>query len=129
MKPRITVTNVQKEFALEDGPVTTLPRQPEKTFLAVGGEPGGHAAPPMEVLVRLLGQAGALGLAQLRAHLVLKDRAHLRERYLDPALTEGLVEATIPGKPTSRHQQYRLTAKGTALLASLRKSSRASSAP
>ena len=77
--------------------------------------------PPVEVLVRLLGQAGALGNAQIRAHMGLKDRTHLRERYLDPALSAGLIEPTIPDKLNSRLQQYRLTAKGADVLAALLK--------
>jgi len=53
--------------------------------------------------------------------LGLKDRTHLRERYLAPALTEGFIELTIPDKPNSRMQKYRLTDKGHALLAKIRK--------
>jgi DNA-binding PadR family transcriptional regulator len=41
----------------------------------------------------------------------------MRERYLDPALAEGLVELTIPDKPRSSQQKYRLTEKGRAWLA------------
>ena len=76
--------------------------------------------PPVDALVRLLGQAGALGNAQIRGHLGLKDRTHLRERYVDPALAAGLIEPTLPEKLTSRLQQYRLTPKGIALLATLK---------
>jgi ATP-dependent DNA helicase RecG len=123
----------EPEFKLTDGFVTILRRQPERAFAAVGGGGGGQVTPPvtppvappvtppLEVLVRLLGQVGALGNAGIRVHLGLKDRTHLRERYLDPALAEDLIEPTIPDKPTSRLQQYRLTVKGAALLASLRK--------
>ena len=76
--------------------------------------------PPVDLLVRLLGHAGALGNAQIRSHLGLKDRAHLRERYVGPALAAGLIELSLPEKLTSRLQQYRLTPKGHALLATLR---------
>jgi DNA-binding MarR family transcriptional regulator len=46
-------------------------------------------------------------------------------RYLNELtvriLQMGLIEMTIPSKPSSRLQKYRLTPKGQALLASLRK--------
>jgi len=76
--------------------------------------------PPVDVLVRLLGHAGELSNAEIRARLGLKDRTHLRERYLDPALAENVVEPTIPEKPSSRLQRYRLTDKGRARLAELK---------
>ena len=38
--------------------------------------------------------------------------------YLRPALDSGLVEMTLPDKPNSRSQRYRLTAKGKKWLAS-----------
>ena len=44
-----------------------------------------------------------------------------RERYLDPAASAELVEMTIPDKPTSRLQRYRLTDKGRSLAAQLLK--------
>ena len=36
--------------------------------------------------------------------------------YLQPALAAELIEPTIPDKPNSRLQQYRLTAQAKALL-------------
>ncbi len=59
-------------------------------------------------------------VAEIRGKLGLRDRTHLRERYLDPALAGGFVESTIRTKPRSRFQQYRLTAKGRAWLAAQR---------
>jgi len=47
--------------------------------------------------------------------LGLKDRMHFVNSYLKPAMDEGIVEMTIPEKPRSRRQQYRLTSKGKAL--------------
>ena len=114
----------EPEFELTDGFLIRLRRRPDLAFEAVGGvvtpPVAPPVAPPVEVLIRLLGQAGPLGNAEIREHLGLKDRAHLRERYLDPALADGLIEPTVPDKPNSRLQQYRLTAKGTALADSLR---------
>ena len=42
----------------------------------------------------------------------IKDRKDFRMRYLHPALAAGLLEMTIPDKPNSRLQKYRLTEKG-----------------
>lgn len=49
---------------------------------------------------------------EIQAALDLKDRKSFRARYLVPALDAGLVEMTIPEKPNSRLQKYRLTEKG-----------------
>ncbi len=46
------------------------------------------------------------------AALELSDRKSFRERYLLPALQAGLIEMTIPNKPSSRLQKYRLTDTG-----------------
>jgi len=40
------------------------------------------------------------------------DREHFRKTYVEPLVTAGWLERTIPDKPTSRLQKYRLTAKG-----------------
>jgi len=53
---------------------------------------------------------------EIMAALGLKDRMHFVHEYLQPALNAGSVEMTIPEKPTSRMQKYRLTAKGKAAL-------------
>ena len=52
--------------------------------------------------------------AELQAKLQLKSQANFRDRYLQPALAAGLIEMTIPDKPRSSRQQYRLTEKGKA---------------
>lgn len=41
---------------------------------------------------------------------------HFSAAYLQPVLEGGLIEMTIPDKPNSRLQRYRLTAKGQELL-------------
>lgn len=45
------------------------------------------------------------------------DRTKFRHHVLNPLLTEGLIEMTVPNKPTSRLQKYRLTKTGRELLA------------
>ena len=49
------------------------------------------------------------------------DRTKFRHQVLNPLLAEGLLEMTIPGKPTSRLQRYRLTDNGRAWLAHVTK--------
>jgi Fic family protein len=60
---------------------------------------------------------GEMGREVLQTALGLADRKSFRERYLKPALTDGLIEMTIPDKPNSRLQKYRLTDKGRQWLA------------
>jgi len=44
------------------------------------------------------------------------DRTKFRHQVVNPLIEAGLIEMTIPTKPTSRLQKYRLTAKGRAWL-------------
>ena len=48
----------------------------------------------------------------IQSALGLHDRKSFRERYLKPALADGMIEMTLPDKPSSRLQKYRLTDKG-----------------
>jgi hypothetical protein len=52
---------------------------------------------------------------ELQALLKLSDRHNFKKLYLLPALQGGLIERTIPDKPNSRLQKYRLTATGEVL--------------
>jgi ATP-dependent DNA helicase RecG len=52
--------------------------------------------------------------------LALRHEDYFREAYLIPALDAGMIEMTIPGKPTSSKQKYRLTKKGRDLLERLK---------
>ena len=60
---------------------------------------------------------GEMGREALQFTLGLSDRKSFRERYLKPALADGLIEMTIPDKPNSRLQKYRLTDRGRQWLA------------
>lgn len=60
---------------------------------------------------------GNMSRDALQEALGLKDRKSFRERYLQPALAAGFIAMTLPDRPNSRLQQYRLTAVGKALLA------------
>lgn len=68
--------------------------------------------------VRLLSVlTGEMTRQQLKEALGLKDDEHFRKAYLLPALEAGLIEMTIPDKPRSSKQKYRLTDKGRQVLA------------
>lgn len=68
--------------------------------------------------VRLLSVlAGERTRQQLKEALGLKDDEHFRKAYLLPALEAGLIEMTIPDKPRSSKQKYRLTEKGRQVVA------------
>ena len=58
---------------------------------------------------------GTMNRAQLQKVMRLRDRNHFTSAYLEPAVNAGLIEMTIPDKPTSSNQRYRLTAAGQAL--------------
>jgi len=49
---------------------------------------------------------------ELMSILSLKDRKNFRVMYLNPAMESSLVELTIPDKPKSSKQRYRLTDLG-----------------
>ena len=59
---------------------------------------------------------GEMSKKDLREALELKNDEHFRKAYLNPALEQGLIEMTIPDKPRSSRQRYRMTEKGKAFL-------------
>lgn len=62
-----------------------------------------------EILRLLSMMQGEMSRAEIQAGLDLKHLPHLRDAYLNPALHQGLIEMTIPDKPRSRLQKYRMT--------------------
>jgi len=78
----------------------------------------GEATPQVtpQVMQILQGIQGEMTRGELMAKLELKDRMHFGQAYLQPALEEGFIEMTIPDKPKSRLQKYRLTEKGGRLI-------------
>jgi predicted HTH transcriptional regulator len=49
---------------------------------------------------------------ELMEILQLKHNPTFRENYIEPAMTKGWIEMTIPDKPQSKKQRYRLTQAG-----------------
>lgn len=71
-----------------------------------------HVTPQVNALLRAV--QGDMSRDDLQTALGLSDRKSFRERYLKPALDDGLIEMTLPDKPTSSLQRYRLTDRGCA---------------
>ena len=116
----------EPEFALTDGFLVTIRRKPELAFKAVGGVTGevtgevaGEVAGEVRRLLAVLD--GEMKRTEIQAALALRHEDYFREAYLIPALAVGLIEMTIPGKPTSSKQKYRLTRKGRDFIAKLAK--------
>ena len=79
-----------------------------------------EVAPEVTPEVKLLSVlTGEMTRLQLKEALGLKDDEHFRKAYLLPALEAGLIEMTIPDKPRSSKQKYRLTGKGRQMMGQL----------
>jgi len=72
-----------------------------------------QVSPQVAQLLQVL--EGEMLRNEIQQTLGLKDRKSFNARYLKPALEAGLVEMTLPDKPSSRLQRYRLTEHGKAL--------------
>ena len=76
-----------------------------------------QVTPQVNELLQALRNVGSISNRDaLQQHLQLRDRKSFRERYLKPALENGFIEMTIPDKPSSKLQQYKLTAAGLAFI-------------
>ena len=109
------------EPEFEVGGFVTVTFRPNPAVRAAAGEVTGEAAgevtgevtPQVTPQVRLLRViSGEMTGRQLRDLLDLKDNRHFRGNYLLPALHDGHVEMTIPDRPRSSRQRYRLTPAG-----------------
>jgi len=66
----------------------------------------------MEVIRLIKVMNGELSRRELQARLDLKNDEHFRLKYLNPAISAGMIEMTIPDKPNSSKQKYRITPLG-----------------
>ena len=65
-----------------------------------------------QVSALISSMSGELSRLEIQDKLNLSDKRNFNKNYLIPALKLNLVEMTIPEKPNSRNQRYRLTASG-----------------
>ena len=105
---------VEQLLRAMSGEQATDPMTPPVTG-QVTGQVAGQVAGQVIRYPGLIGQA-AWSRNALMEKLGLKGRDNFEKRYLAPALEAKLTERTLPDKPNSRLQQYRLTDKGRSLL-------------
>jgi predicted HTH transcriptional regulator len=76
-----------------------------------------HVTPHVTLQVKNLVSIiiGEMTRQELQEKLKLSDRMNFLNNYLQPALRERVIEMTIPDKPKSNKQKYRLTVLGNNL--------------
>lgn len=65
-----------------------------------------HISKYVSRLLNVMEPGVPLSTAELMEKLEMKSRVSLREHYILPALENGLIRMTNPGKPTSKNQGY-----------------------
>jgi len=78
-----------------------------------------QVTPEVKSLLSIMKNDMARG--DLQKAVGLKDPKHFRTAYLQPAIEQGVITMTIPDKPNSSHQRYRLTPKGKQLQKQVKK--------
>lgn len=81
----------------------------------VTGQDAGQVEPWIPPVLRLC-QRAPESSREIQAIAGIKHRESFQRNYLDLLLNRGWLEKTIPDKPKSRFQKYRLTAAGLAIL-------------
>lgn len=74
-----------------------------------------EVTPEVERLVLVMTENDELSSQEIMDRLSLKDEKHFREAYRQPAIRANLLELTIPDKPRSRLQKYRIASLGLKL--------------
>ncbi len=88
--------------------------RPEIDQLKTTDQVTGEVTGEVERLLAVL--QGEMKRSELQEALGLKHEDHFRAAFLRPALEGGWIEMTIPDKPNSRLQKYRLTPTGKTYL-------------
>lgn len=122
------------QFSVSDGFKVVIRRRPSRALEAVSPEEKRSTTPqvplkyppstPQVVAVLRAAESTPVGRETLQVAAGISDRKHFRTGLLDRLLESKLLERTIPDKPRSSLQQYRLTADGKKYLADARKRGR-----
>jgi ATP-dependent DNA helicase RecG len=102
--PVYTNDRARKSFEL------FLPDEVSRSIADTTPEVTGEVTGEVERMIRVV--VGEMSRMQIQAALGLKGEEHFRNAYLKPALIAQVIEMTLPDKPTSRMQRYRLTELG-----------------
>ena len=92
-------------------------KSPRK-YPASTGEVTGKSAPrypastPQVLAILSAASTSEKTREELQSAAGVKDREYFRKQHLRPLLDSGLLEATIPDKPRSSKQRYRITRLG-----------------
>ena len=102
------------EFRQQSGQFIQILWRPKAVIGDQVGTKSGLSGDQVEVLHHAVRD---MSLVKLMAVIGRTNRTKFRDQVLNPLLSDGLLEMTIPDKPRSRLQKYRLTDKGRKLLA------------
>ncbi len=84
---------------------------------SLGTKPGTKSGPSRDQVKILVKASTGAALTDLMTVLDRTNRTKFRDQVIQPLMDQGLLEMTLPDKPTSSQQKYRLTAQGAAWLA------------
>jgi ATP-dependent DNA helicase RecG len=111
------------EILAKVGPDPEVDRPPSRDQVGTKPGPSGGQVgtkPELEALqweVLTALAPGAAGAAGLMTAVGRRNRSKFRELALEPLLAKGLLAMTLPDKPRSSRQQYRITEAGRRALA------------
>jgi predicted HTH transcriptional regulator len=95
--------------------ITEFPRPSASKDVESGLESGAQSGAQSEQILKLL-KDGPFSANELVSRLRLETKSGAFKRSIMELLNGGLIERTLPHKPNSRLQKYRLTTKGHATL-------------
>ncbi len=81
------------------------------SFPALGGKVTPQVTPQVKRLISIV--IGEMIRLEMQDKLELSDRMNFLNNYLQPAISNEIIEMTIPDKPKSSKQKYRLTKLGS----------------
>jgi ATP-dependent DNA helicase RecG len=109
----------EPEFSVTDGFVTTVRR---KTAVLLPQPESRPESRPESLSMRVLGllAGAAMAKAELASRLGQKEVSGQLNKVVRLLLDDRAIEYTVPDKPQSRLQKYRLTEKGRAAMETMK---------